>query len=161
MKKVILLSIVCLVLTGCIVRHDPGTIYILDNNQPPRPVVTTQSPPPITVVEAQPPLVVVETVPEVFYVSSTPNMFFYSNVWWYCYGGLWYQSSSYRGPWISIELSLIPQHFHRIPERHFQHAGPPPRYDHDNRGPDHGDRGDHQDRGNHGNRQDRDRKDRR
>ena len=165
MKKTILLSITCIgifiILTGCICMMPASsrTIYILDNSQPPKPVVvpaeTTPAPPPATVVEAQPLLVVVENVPEVYYVGTTPNMFFYANLWYYYYGGCWYRSNSHRGPWISIEVSYIPERFHRIPEHHFQHAGPP-RYEPEHRGD--GDRRDHGDRGDQ---HDNNRKDRR
>jgi hypothetical protein len=148
---------VFVILTGCMVRANPGTIYILDNNQPPRPILTDQVPPTGVVVEAQPALVVVETVPDVFYVSATPNMFFYSSLWWYYYGGFWYRSSSHRGPWVTIDVGSVPKHFHNIPEHHFQRAGPPPRYDNDHQGGgqgNHGDQGDRRDRGDRGDHQD-------
>jgi len=158
MKKIILLSLACagifIILAGCMMPASSRTIYILDNNQPPRPIMVpaeTIQLPPGTVVEAQPALVVVDTVPEVYYVQSTPNMFFYSSLWYYYYGGFWYRSNSHRGPWISLEVSYVPERFHRIPERHFQHAQPP-RSEPDHRGGqgDHQGQGGHQDGGNHG-----------
>ncbi|MFH1230089.1 MAG: hypothetical protein V1709_01190 [Planctomycetota bacterium] len=158
MKKTILFSIICagifMVIAGCLMRAPSGTIYILDNNYPPRPVLAPSTvvvpPPQPAVVVAPPPIVVVENVPDVYYVQSTPNMFSYTNLWYYCYGGYWYRSSSHHGPWISIGIEYVPEHFHRIPEHHFKHAGPPPRYDRNNDNRDHNDRGGHQDRGNHG-----------
>jgi len=155
-KELLLTGAVFLIMTGCMMAPPSGTIYFLDYSAPPVPYI---APPPsrpggIAVVQASalPSLVVVETVPDIYYVQTTPNMFFYSNLWYYYYGGCWYRSHTHTGPWISLEISLLPSHFRRVPEHHFRQSGPSnyrPRYedDHGRRDRDDHGRGDRDDRG--------------
>ena len=63
---------------------------------------------------------------QVYWVSDYAGVDVYrQGPWWYCYrDGGWYRSGAYRGPWVSVNLDLIPRPVVYVPERyhHLRHV---------------------------------------
>ena len=50
------------------------------------------------------------------------DVFRYSNTWWRMRGGWWYRSSSWRGPWHSVDVRIVPGPVLHVPGERWKHA---------------------------------------
>jgi len=82
---------------------------------------------------APPPLVAVPGLP-VYQAPSVPdNYFVYQGYHYLFHGGIWYYSSHYNGPWMSLRMHQVPQPilavpvpYYKKPPSHWKQHGPPP-----------------------------------
>jgi hypothetical protein len=120
-KRLMSFGILCIVFTSALANAGVGIdfdIHLGNRSEP--------SPPPVV---PEPPPIIVETPPEMVYVGDLgiyvavgiPNdLFFQDNIYYYNVSGVWYQSASYRGPWVRTVDRGIPPGLrrHRIEEIH-------------------------------------------
>jgi hypothetical protein len=70
-------------------------------------------------------------VDEVWVVDDShcdEDVFRYGNTWWRMRGGWWYRSASWRGPWRSVDVRIVPGAVLRVPRDRWHHhplGGPP------------------------------------
>ena len=74
------------------------------------------SPPPL-VIHGPPELVVIPGTYVYFLPDVQVDVFFYHGYWYRPYGGRWYRSVSYEGPWGYITSAYVPRVFFRLPPR--------------------------------------------
>jgi hypothetical protein len=114
MRKSVILWILCIsaafFVSGCVVAVEgppPGPAVAVEGPPPgPEPVaqVDVGAPPPLAVQE--PNLVVVPSGDA--YVYMMPNVagvYFYDGFWYRYYGGGWFRSGIYNGPWVGIAVA--------------------------------------------------------
>ena len=77
--------------------------------------------PPPFVFRTEPHVIVVNDVQVVDDDRCDDDMFRSDNVWWRLRGGFWYRASSWRGPWVSVDVRRVPERVLVVPERHWKH----------------------------------------
>lgn len=87
------------------------------------------APPPV-VFRSEPRVIVVEDVQVVDDDRCDDDVFRANNVWWRLRGGYWYRASSWRGPWMSVDVRRVPERVLVVPARHWKHH---PRHGRDGR----------------------------
>jgi hypothetical protein len=83
------------------------------------------APPPVAF-RGEPHVIVVDDVQVVEDSRCADDMFRADDVWWRLRGGYWYRASSWRGPWLSIDVRRVPRQVLVVPARHWKHR---PYYD--------------------------------
>ncbi len=78
------------------------------------------APPPV-VFRSQPRVIVVDDVQVVDDDRCDDDVFRANNTWWRLRGGYWYRSSSWGGPWMSIDVRRVPERVLVVPARHWKH----------------------------------------
>lgn len=78
------------------------------------------APPPV-MFRNEPRVIVVEDVQVVDDDRCDEDVFRANNVWWRLRGGYWYRASSWRGPWMSIDVRRVPERVLVVPARHWKH----------------------------------------
>jgi hypothetical protein len=88
---------------------------------------------------AYPELVLVPGYPVYYAPRLNANYFFYDGMYWVYYGGNWYASSWYNGPWGLVDPYHVPLFVLRVPVRYYRappvyfrewRADAPPRWGH-------------------------------
>jgi hypothetical protein len=94
---------------------------------PPPPPVAIAPPPPVAV--AAPPPVAAPAQPRLvwvpewgMYVVEGQDVVYYNNTYYYFYGGRWYVSRAYTGPWVLVEAP--PPAFAKLPKGPKGHLPP-------------------------------------
>ena len=81
-----------------------------------------------------PPPIAFHSEPRVVYVNDVyvvrddrcnDDVFRANGLWWRMHRGTWYRSSSYRGPWRSVDVRRVPERVLVVPASHWKHH---PRY---------------------------------
>lgn len=86
---------------------------------------------PPVIFRSEPRYIVVDDVQVVDDDRCDDDVFRANNSYWRLRGGYWYRASSWRGPWLSIDVRRVPERVLVVPARHWKHH---PR--HGNRGRD-------------------------
>ena len=71
--------------------------------------------------ETQPDIVVVPGTRVYYYEAPSYDVFRYSNAWYVDRGGVWYRSSSYRGPFIQVSYQRVPHQVIVMPAEYHRH----------------------------------------
>lgn len=79
------------------------------------------SPPPPVVFRSEPRTVVVDNVYVVDDDRCDDDVFRADNVWWRLRGDYWYRATSWRGPWIAVDVRRVPERVLVVPARHWKH----------------------------------------
>jgi len=82
------------------------------------------SPPPY-MFQREPRVVVVNDVYIVDDDRCSDDVFRHRNRWYRLHGGYWYRASSWRGPWVTVDVRRVPERVLVLPARHWKHH---PRY---------------------------------
>ena len=78
------------------------------------------APPPV-MFRNQPRVIVVDDVQVVDDARCDDDVFRANNTWWRLRSGYWYRSSSWGGPWMSIDVRRVPERVLVVPARHWKH----------------------------------------
>jgi hypothetical protein len=81
--------------------------------------------PPPYMFRQEPRVVVVNDVYVVDDDGCDDDVFRHRGVWWRMHAGHWYRSSSWRGPWVTVDVRRVPERVLVVPARHWKHH---PRY---------------------------------
>jgi hypothetical protein len=84
------------------------------------------APPPPVVFRSEPHVIVVNDVQVVDDNRCDDDVFRTENTWWRLRGGYWYRSTSWRGPWFSVDVRRVPERVLVVPASHWKHH---PRHD--------------------------------
>lgn len=91
--------------------------------------VRSGSPPPEPIVwRSEPSVVWVGTVAVVDRDYCDDDVFRCDRYWWRMEDGWWFRSTSWRGPWMSVDVRRVPRAVLNLPPRHWKHhphGGPP------------------------------------
>lgn len=79
------------------------------------------APPPPVVFRTQPRVIVVNEVQIVDDDRCDDDVFRSDNMWWRLNGGYWYRSSSWRGPWVGVDVRRVPERVLVVPASHWKH----------------------------------------
>jgi hypothetical protein len=113
MKKLFAISVLGVLLVGCLAHVTPEGTYL-----EPLPTTVVIGPP---VIVAPPPHVVVRPLPPVVLYPER-RLYFYSGSYYYHYGKQWYYSQHKRGPWHRLHERYYPSRSRRYDERR-EHRG--------------------------------------
>jgi hypothetical protein len=69
----------------------------------------------------QPDVVVVPGTRVYYYEAPSYDVFRYSNAWWVDRAGVWYRSSSYRGPFVQVSYQRVPHQVIVVPAEYHHH----------------------------------------
>mgnify|MGYP001224162879 CR=1 FL=1 len=83
--------------------------------------VSGGSPPPAPMFRSEPRVIVVNDGQGVDDEQGSDDVFRTVNTWWRLRGGYWYRSSSWRGPWASVDLRRVPDRVLVLPARTWKH----------------------------------------
>ena len=83
--------------------------------------VSGGSPPLAPVFRSEPRVIVVNDVQVVDDDHCSDDVFRTENTWWRLRGGYWYRSSSWRGPWASVDVRRVPDRVLVLPARTWKH----------------------------------------
>lgn len=108
----LILGTVAICLTG-FVSHSGAEVNVGIHIGPPAYVF--HAPPPVVVI----PRTYVYTVPDV-----SIDILFHGGYWWRPYGGGWYRSHSYNGPWKHMAPAYVPRAIIEVPYGHYRHVPP-------------------------------------
>ena len=84
------------------------------------------APPPPVVFRSEPRVIVVNDVQVVDDDRCSDDVFRSDNMWWRLSGGYWYRSTSWRGPWLGVDVRRVPERVLVVPARNWKHH---PRHD--------------------------------
>lgn len=82
--------------------------------------------PPPAVFRSEPRVIVVNDVQVVDDERCDDDVFRTENTWWRLRGGYWFRASSWRGPWLSVDVRRVPERVLVVPANHWKHH---PRHD--------------------------------
>jgi len=69
----------------------------------------------------EPHVVVVNSVAVVQDDHCDEDVFRYGSAWWRLRGGWWYRGASWRGPWRSVDVRIVPGPVLRVPAERWKH----------------------------------------
>jgi len=78
------------------------------------------APPPI-VFRSEPHYIVVDDVRVIDDDRCDDDVFQANDLWWRLRGGYWYRATSWRGPWMSVDVRRVPERVLVVPARHWKH----------------------------------------
>ena len=83
-----------------------------------------ETPPPLQFAEAPDMVVVPSEGSDVYLAPDAEGLYFYDGSWYRSYGGYWFSSSFYTGPWSAIRQSLVPSAVLVIPPNYIRSMPP-------------------------------------
>jgi hypothetical protein len=69
----------------------------------------------------QPDVVIVPGTRVYYYEAPSYDVFRYGNAWWVDRAGVWYRSSSYRGPFVQVSYQRVPRQVIVVPADYHRH----------------------------------------
>ena len=90
--------------------------------------ISSGAPPPRPLLWSAEPQVVVINHVAVVDDDCSDDVFRYGTAWYRMQGGWWYRSSTWRGPWASVDVRRVPEAVLVVPAKHWKrhpHGGPP------------------------------------
>jgi hypothetical protein len=77
--------------------------------------------PPPMVFRSEPHVIVVNDVQVVDDDRCSDDVFRSDSMWWRLRGGYWYRASSWRGPWVGVDVRRVPERVLVVPADHWKH----------------------------------------
>lgn len=90
--------------------------------------VRNAPPPPRVYFRSQPDVIVVPGSSVYVVEESDCDMFRYGGYWYAENAGYWYRASRYSGPFVAVDVRVVPRPVLTVPARHWKHhphGGPP------------------------------------